>query len=448
MTTLPAAWGPAAFFKAESAREGKGALASPRLQARRRVRPLRTARDSTSRVLDLGAAAAEPPTALRPCQAAFRRIRPSSALTVAPPGVYRAPMTRAAPSFVAAAAEPGGARHALPSGRQLVNVVVGALIAAAALLPITHNTYVELMGETLFVGVMLLFAFTAAGAWRQRRVPQWIVQVAAVTVAAAVSPLIVQLLTFRGDFAAFIASRPHVHGYLLVTVVAAVVGTLSAVAALYAERARTEALRFALERETLERQAADARLALLTAQIEPHFLLNTLANVQELIESGSPQAVPVFRNLIAYLRACMPRLQQADATLADEARLVRAYLELMHLRMPDRLSFDVAIDADLAAMRFPPMALLTLVENAVRHGIDPGCDGGRIDVGAARADASTVHLWVADTGVGLADHAGEGQGLANLKARLRAFFGEAAAVELSEQAPHGVRADIRLPVPA
>ncbi len=355
-------------------------------------------------------------------------------------------MTSVLPSGQSPAAEPP--RRALPGRRQLAAVVLGAIVAAAVLKPVTLNRYGELLGETLFVGLMLLFSFTAAGAWRQRWLPHWAVQFAAVTLAAIVSPLIVQLLTFRGDFAAFTASRHHVIGYVLIAVVGTIVGTVFAAVALRAERARAQALQFALERETLERQAADARLALLTAQIQPHFLLNTLANVQELVESGSPQAVPVFRSLIEYLRACMPRLQQPDATLADEERLVRAYLEVMHMRMPDRLAFSVEIAPELRALRFPPMALLTLVENAVRHGIDPACDGGRIEVGAARADAQTVRLWVADTGVGLSPHAPEGQGLANLKARLRVFYGDAARVELSEQSPGGVRAEIRIPVAA
>lgn len=355
-------------------------------------------------------------------------------------------MATAPPSIASHA--PEARRKPLPRRRQLVAVTLAAVVVAAALKPVTHNPYIELLGETLFVGIMLLFAFSAAGAWRQRWLPPWAAQVAAVALAAAVSPLIVQLFTFGGDFAAFAGSRPHVRGYVLVTVVAAIIGTLFALAAVRGERARAQALQFALERETLERQAADARLALLTAQIQPHFLLNTLANVQELVESGSPQAVPVFRSLIEYLRACMPRLQQSDATLADEERLVRAYLEVMHMRMPDRLAFSVDIPPQLRALRFPPMALLTLVENAVRHGIDPACDGGRIEVGAARADAQTVRLWVADTGVGLSPQAPEGQGLANLKARLRVFFGEGAQVELSEQPAGGVRADIRIPVGA
>lgn len=339
----------------------------------------------------------------------------------------------------------------LPSRRQLVVVVVLAMVAAVALLPLTHNPYIELLGETLFVGVMLLFAFTAAGAWRQSLVPPWLAQVGAMALAAMLSPLIVQLFSFGGDFGAFIGSRPHVRGYVLVTVVAAIVGTLFGLGALYSERraqARAQALQFALERETLQRQAADAQLHLLTAQIQPHFLLNTLANVQELVESGSPRAVPVFRSLIDYLRAAVPHLQQAGATLADEERLVRAYLELMHMRMPDRLSFAVDIEPALRDMRFPPMALLTLVENAIRHGIDPGCDGGRVEVGARRVDDETVAMWVADTGVGLSEDAGRGTGLANLDARLAAFFGAGARVELSEQVPHGLRADLRLRVPA
>jgi LytS/YehU family sensor histidine kinase len=147
--------------------------------------------------------------------------------------------------------------------------------------------------------------------------------------------------------------------------------------------------------------------------------------VQELVESGSPRAAPVFRSLIDYLRAAVPHLQQEGATLADEVKLVRAYLDLMHMRMPDRLSFSTVIEPALLGMRFPPMALLTLVENAIRHGIDPSLTGGAIEVGGRRIDAQTVQLWVADTGA----VAEEG-------------------VQLSEQAPSGLRAEIQLRVPA
>jgi signal transduction histidine kinase len=325
-----------------------------------------------------------------------------------------------------------------------------AVLGAVALNPITLNPFIEVLGEVLFVGMVLLFGFTVAGAWRQTLLPRWVAQVLAITLGAALSPLVVQMLSVHGDFSAFIRSPHNVRGYVLVTFAAAIVGTLFALGALYRERdaqARAEALQFALERETLQRQAMDAQLHLLTAQIEPHFLLNTLANVQQLVESGSPRAVPVFRSLIAYLRVAMPQLHRPVATLGDEERLVRAYLELMLMRMPDRLAFTVDIEPALRDVPFPPMALLTLVENAIRHGIDPGCDAGRIDVGARREADGAIHLWVADTGVGISSEAGTGSGLRNLRERLQVFFGPGAGFTLSEQAPHGVRADLRVMPP-
>ncbi|MRD49142.1 sensor histidine kinase [Caenimonas koreensis] len=341
-----------------------------------------------------------------------------------------------------------GLRSLLPARRQLAVVVAMALSCAVLLLFVTRNTFIELAGEMVFVGVTLLFAFTASGAWHQQFAPKGRVQVAAVLLAAVVAPLVVHMVNFGGDFAAFARSRPHVNGYFIVVIGAAIIGTLFALAALYSERdaqAQAQALEFALERETLQRQAADARLHLMTAQIQPHFLLNTLANVQELVESGSARAVPVFRSLIDYLRAAMPHLQPGASTLGDEERLVRAYLDLMHMRMPDRLQFAVDVDPALRGMRFPPMALLTLVENAIKHGIDPACDGGRVEVGAQAQLDGRIHLWVADTGVGIAEHGqGAGMGLANLNARLAAFFGEGSHVELSEQQPSGVRADVRV----
>ena len=356
---------------------------------------------------------------------------------------FAIPSGDAAPGSAAAAPR----RSILPTRRQLTVVVFAALFASVVLSPMFHNPFIEVVGEVLFVALMLLFAFTAAGAWRQAVVPRWAAQVMAVAAAAMLSPLLVQMLTFGGDFFAFLGSKGHVRGYMMVMFISIFVGSLFALGALYSERdaqVRAQALQFELERETLQRQAADARLNLMTAQIQPHFLLNTLANVQELVESGSPRAVPVFRSLIDYLRAAVPHLQQGVATLGDEERLVRAYLDLMQMRMPDRLTHTVDIDPQLRGMRFPAMALLTLVENAIRHGIDPSVDSGRVEVGARRIDADTVHLWVADTGVGMSEHAGEGTGLANLNARLRASFGDDARLDLSEQIPHGLRADIRV----
>ncbi|WP_182915699.1 sensor histidine kinase [Massilia cavernae] len=209
------------------------------------------------------------------------------------------------------------------------------------------------------------------------------------------------------------------------------------------ERDRADRLQIELEKNMLERELLDARLRLLQAQIEPHFLFNTLANIEALVESRSDNAGPVLRHLIAYLRAAMPRLSDADATLDTELQLVRAYLELMHMRMPDRLQFSVPNVPDLNHMRFPAMALLTLVENVVRHGIDPSLTGGRIEVGGKR-DSKTgiVTLSVADTGIGMSETALAGTGLSNLRTRLQAIYGPDARLDLHEETPHGLRVEL------
>jgi LytS/YehU family sensor histidine kinase len=270
-----------------------------------------------------------------------------------------------------------------------------------------------------------------------------------VVLAAPLATLVVYLVDTRGNLVAFAQHPGRIAGFMWIAGTALVIGMVLALGALVRERdarARSLELQFQLERAQFEKQAVDARLALLTAQIEPHFLFNTLANIQALVESGSPRAPEVLKSLIAYLRAALPRLHEGgQPSLANELALVRAYLELMHLRMPDRLQFSVDVPAELQARRFPAMALLTLVENAVKHGIDPGEEGGRIDVGGALEAAGHWRLWVADTGVGLAQNAAPGTGLANLRDRLQGLFGPDARLELSEVSPHGVRAEILIP---
>jgi LytS/YehU family sensor histidine kinase len=209
--------------------------------------------------------------------------------------------------------------------------------------------------------------------------------------------------------------------------------------------ARHQALAFDLERSELERQAVDARLSLLQAQVAPHFLFNTLANVQALVDTGSPQAPAVLRSLIAYLRAAVPRLHESATTLGHELELVQAYLELMHMRMPDRLQFALHVDEAALALRCPPMTLLTLVENAVRHGIDPSEQGGRIDIHVHRHDDRCV-MRVSDTGAGLRKTGnGLGTGLSGLRERLQLVFGGDVQLRVSAQQPRGVCAELDLP---
>src|SRR3569623_1153360 len=207
--------------------------------------------------------------------------------------------------------------------------------------------------------------------------------------------------------------------------------------------AREQAMRVERERSELERQGADTRLRLLQAQVQPHFLFNTLANIRALVNAGSPRAVQVMDSLIAYLRASVPRLQQADGAVGQELDLVRAYLELMHMRMPDRLHYSVECEATAANLRCPPMALLTLVENAVRHGIDPSEEGGRIDENV-HMDNGRCIATVADTGVGLRHESTGGSGLANLRERMKLAFGDA-QLKLRGTEPHGTQAVLDYP---
>jgi LytS/YehU family sensor histidine kinase len=209
--------------------------------------------------------------------------------------------------------------------------------------------------------------------------------------------------------------------------------------------ARDQQLTFALERSELERRALDARLHLLQAQVAPHFLFNTLANVQALVDAGSPQASAVLRSLTAYLRAIVPLLHEPAATIEREVQLVRPYLELMQMRMPDRLKYAMNVDPSALVVRCPPTTLLTLVENAVRHGIDPSEEGGRIDIDIdLRGERCVVR--VTDTGVGLRHSVdGLGTGLTTLRERLQLIFGDAAQLRLTSAARRGVVAEVDIP---
>jgi hypothetical protein len=327
-----------------------------------------------------------------------------------------------------------------------------AFTVALALNPIFVTPFAVVLGRTLFVALVLLVVFHGVGQWRQRLMPRWLAQTLAVAFAAPVATAIVYLMATSGSVSSFVGNPYRVSGFLWIAGCALGIGLVVALGALVRERdaqARSQALQFEIERGRLERQALDARLAVLTAQIEPHFLFNTLANVQALVDSGSPRAAPVLKSLIAYLRAAMPRLQEGGMpALRNELELVRAYLDLMHLRMPDRLQVHIDVDPALLTLQFPPMALLTLVENAVRHGIDPSEQGGLVEVGGT-VDAPTrrARLWVVDTGAGLRSTVTRGTGLHNARERLRGVFGADARIDLKANTPSGVCAELSFTVP-
>jgi sensor histidine kinase YesM len=202
-----------------------------------------------------------------------------------------------------------------------------------------------------------------------------------------------------------------------------------------------------LRRGALETQQIATRLRLLQAQVEPHFLFNTLSNVRRLSQTDAPAGRAMLAQLTRYLRAALPRMREHETTLAEEIDLVSAYLGLQKIRMGARLETSIEAPEPLLKARVPPMMLATLVENAIKHGIAPLAGGGTIRITAERL-ANALKLTVADTGRGLGSAAsGTGVGLANVRARLSALYGERAALHLEANAPRGVAAVITLPLP-
>jgi two-component sensor histidine kinase len=328
----------------------------------------------------------------------------------------------------------------------IASTLIGLCLRLGSLLP----TYV-VVGRTLVVGFAALLVFGIFERW-PTRIPGWLarwaVQVLAIASVVPVAAYFAYWLTTGGN-PQFATVGARLQGYLMLTFSGILFAPWIAVGALVRQRdafAREQASAFALERSELERKALDARFRLLQAQVEPHFLFNTLANVQALVDAGAPQASKVLKSLIAYLRAAVPRLHETATTLGEELRLVRAYLEVMHMRMPDRLNFEMHFEDTMNGLQCPPMTLLTLVENAVRHGIDPSELGGNIAI-RVWLESSRCLASVTDTGVGLkAEGRGLGTGLASLRERLNLAFGADAQLTLSEVVPHGVRAEVSFPI--
>jgi sensor histidine kinase YesM len=199
------------------------------------------------------------------------------------------------------------------------------------------------------------------------------------------------------------------------------------------------------DRERFEQRMEEARLKMLQAQIEPHFLFNALANVRGLHEDAPALAERMLDNLVRYFAAALPQMRNAHATLGQEAAMATAYLEIQAIRMGRRLEFEVDIPLRLYDVPFPSLMLLTLVENAIKHGLAPLSEGGTLRVSATNEDGM-LRLCDADSGVGFVQTSGGGTGLANIRARLAALHGNTATLKLSRNTPRGVVAIIDVPL--
>lgn len=197
--------------------------------------------------------------------------------------------------------------------------------------------------------------------------------------------------------------------------------------------------------EALERRAIEAEMAMLQAQIEPHFLFNTLALIGQLIETDPEQASVVHHHLIKYLRAALPQIrEQGGGKLGQQMELCRAYLNIMQARMQERLSYSIDYPAELQHLPFPSMMIQTLVENAIKHGLEPKTDGGHIQITAHKGEGEIV-VEVNDNGMGIDLQSEEGLGLKNIRERLKILYGFRASLQI--EVPEYGGANMRLHIP-
>jgi hypothetical protein len=210
-----------------------------------------------------------------------------------------------------------------------------------------------------------------------------------------------------------------------------------------AERRRGEAAK--VRQTATEKELTVAKLNLLHAQVEPHFLYNTLASAQVLTRSDPARADEMLGNLIQYLRHSLPRTEDAPSTIGEELERAQAYLDILKIRMGPRLQLQVDIPDALRGVLFPTMMLQTLVENAIKHGLEPKPGGGTVWILARPVDTA-VAVTVADDGRGFtAEGGGTGVGLRNVRERLRLAYGSAASFSIVANFPSGVAATITVP---
>jgi LytS/YehU family sensor histidine kinase len=204
------------------------------------------------------------------------------------------------------------------------------------------------------------------------------------------------------------------------------------------------------ESESLKRQVVEARMAAMQAQVEPHFLFNTLASIEHLIETDPARAGKMQRNLIALLRASMPTMREANAQgtrdLGRELAVIRPYLEILKVRMEERLQTIINVSDGLLSAEFPPMMLQSLVENAIKHGLEPKADGGQLTVSAEIVHGKLA-VSVVDTGLGFGKSAttGTGIGLSNIRERLALLYGNKGSLKVMTPQSGGTSVTITVP---
>ncbi len=193
-----------------------------------------------------------------------------------------------------------------------------------------------------------------------------------------------------------------------------------------------------------EKSAAEAQIKQLQAQIEPHFLFNTLSNILILLDAEPQKGKTMLEDFIRYLRLSLNKIREDVTTLGLEMKLIQAYLDLYQVRMGDRLSYTMDLPESLTGFNIPPMLLQPLVENALKHGLEPKIEGGEIAIRASSSNG-LVRIEIHDTGLGFVPGGNSGLGLANIKERLKALFADRAQLVLELPEGGGVTAILEVP---
>jgi sensor histidine kinase YesM len=313
-------------------------------------------------------------------------------------------------------------------------------------LPDIAHGWANYFGEVAIIGVLMWLSVLAV---EQCRIETALARVGLLAIAIAAPVLLaVWLITWQYSGQWWPAAPQAVLGETLKYSLLGAFGCAARALQRHAERANAQALTLDAARRGLEREAAEAQLRLLQAQIEPHFLFNTLANVRRLYRKHPVAGAQAIDNLMTYLRAALPQVRRIESTLGEEFELARAYLALFQVRMGPRLRFVMDLPPELRSLRFPPMVLVTLAENAIKHGLAPADRGGTVQL-TARRTGMTLEVSVADDGVGFgADSGGHGVGLANIRRQLTARFGDQASLSLVQRDSGGVIATLALPCTA
>lgn len=305
-----------------------------------------------------------------------------------------------------------------------------------------YGAFLPLLAISLCIGGSICTAFVLFEAPLSARLSPYLTPIPLVAGGLAVGLIFAGTIVYSRPFMFFTEDWGKLAGGLFF----GVVGML-----IFSTRGRLQSMRAELaesqvQQQRYERQLAESELRLVQAQIEPHFLFNTLSNITSMITTHPKDAEKTLVNLTTLLRSSLTNTRARHTTLGEEVDMLKAYLEIGKIRMQERLSYEIAVPEGLRTRHLPPLLLQPLVENALIHGIEPLERGGHVQITARAIDNDRLQLQVSDNGKGISlSDSAEGTGLRSVRERLEALYDTASSFSLSENRPHGVTVCIEFP---